>query len=212
MLIALSQISVHRPDSSAPSGGGPGKPASSLLAGIPQHGNELGPPNAPVVLVEYSDFQCPFCARFAADVLPVIVRDYVRTGTVKLVYRGLAFLGPGSVTALATATAAGSENRMWNVAELLYRYQGPENAWVTDDLLRSITTEAGADADRVFAERDSKTVSATMVRWAHQATADGVQGTPTFLVGRRGEPLEPLALQMMSLSEFRAALDQALGR
>jgi protein-disulfide isomerase len=138
-------------------------------------GNVLGSPTAPVRLVEYADLQCPYCARFAVDVLPTIIRDYVRTGKVQLVMHGLAFIGPDSVTALRTATAAGDQGRMWNVAELLFASQGPENAWVNDELLRSVVTATGANADRVFAARDGAAVGAQIRNWAAEGQADGLR-------------------------------------
>ena len=78
----------------------------ALFAGIPQHGNVLGSPKAPVTLVEYADLQCPYCAYWSRSTFPVLVRDYVRPGRVKLVFRGLAFLGPDSVGLKCGATRA----------------------------------------------------------------------------------------------------------
>jgi protein-disulfide isomerase len=215
LLIGLSQFSVHR-GAKAATPADPGvtgiAATASLLDGIPQHGNALGSPAAPVRLVEYADMQCPYCARFAVEVLPTIIRDYVRTGKVQLVLHGLAFVGPDSVTALRTAAAAGTEGRMWNVAELLYANQGPENAWVNDGLLRSIVTAAGANAERVFAARDGGAVSARIQSWANDAQIAGVTGTPSFFVGRRGGPLAPVPLNAVTVDELRTALDGALRR
>lgn len=215
LLIALSQVSAHR-GTSAPTPQGTGgavpgaRATAALLEGIPQRGNLLGSATAPVQLVEYADLQCPYCAQYARDVLPTLIRDYVRTGKVELVFRGLWFLGPDSGTALRTATAAGSENRFWNVLELLYRNQGPENAWVTDELLRSIVTAAGANATRVFAGRDDAAVTKKIDDWARLAQADGVNSVPAFFFGRRGGHLERLAVSALAVPEFRAALDGAL--
>ena len=214
LLVGLSQISVHRgktaPAVSSGAGAGGIAQGSSLLGGIPQRGNLLGSPTAPVRLVEYADLQCPYCAVYARDVLPTLIRDYVRTGKVQLEYRGLAFLGPGSVSALRTATAAGAQNKMWNVLELLFGKQGPENAWVTDDLLRSTVTTAGADAARVFGARDGVAVTQAIEGWAREANTAGVTGTPTFFFGRRGATLDRLALTTLDVSQFRAALEGAL--
>ena len=212
LLIGLSLVSTHRGEKAAApqsSVTGIGETAA-LLEGIPQRGNALGSASAPVRLVEYADLQCPYCAAYARDVLPTLVRDYVRTGKVELVFRGLAFLGPGSDSALRTATAAGNENRMWNVLELAYRNQGPENAWVTDELLRAIVTGAGADAPRVFAERDGAAVSAAVNESANSATTAGVSGVPAFFLGRRGDPLARLSVSALSVPEFRTPLDRAL--
>ena len=113
--------------------------ARTLLRGIPQDGIALGWPKAPVTLVEFADLQCPYCARWARDAFPTIVDEYVRPGRVRLVFRGLAFVGPESDTALRATLAAGEQDRLWNVVHVLYANQGPENAgWVTNDLLRGV--------------------------------------------------------------------------
>jgi protein-disulfide isomerase len=183
-----------------------------VLRGIRQRGNLLGSAKAPYQLIEYTDLQCPFCARFSVEILPTIVQKYVRTGEVQLVMRGLAFIGQDSVTALRTATAAGSQNRMWNVTELLFANQGAENAWLSDKLLRVLVRAAGAKVDKVFAARNGTAVRATIARWARQAQDAGVGGTPSFYVGQRGGPFAPLSLSALTVADFRSALDGALGR
>jgi protein-disulfide isomerase len=186
---------------------------AALFEGIPQHGNVLGSPQAPVTLVEYADLQCPYCGGFARNALPSLVDDYVRTGKVKLVFRGLAFVGPESETALRTVIAAGEQNRLWNVAHLMYTNQGPENTgWVTNTYLRSV---AGAVPGIDVAQLDSRTgnasVTETIARDAHNATADGVGSTPSFLVGRTGGTLRPLEVSKLEAASFRPALQALLG-
>jgi protein-disulfide isomerase len=182
-----------------------------MLDGIQQDGNLLGSPQAPVQLVVYTELQCPWCARFSQDVLPTLVQEYVGTGQVQIVLRGLAFLGPDSVTGLRTAVAAGLEDRLWNVTELLFANQGAENGWLTDDVLRAAVKAAGADPAGVFARRDSAAVTERVNAWAQAAQIDGVAGTPTFFVGKRGGKLEQVTLSSMTPAEFRAVLDGALG-
>ena len=112
---------------------------AAMLGGIPQQGAALGSPSAPVTLVEFADVQCPYCAEWAIRALPGIVSQYVRTGKVRILFNGMAFVGPDSETALRTAAAAGQQGRFWNVLELLFENQGGENSgWATDSLLRSI--------------------------------------------------------------------------
>jgi uncharacterized membrane protein len=93
--------------------------SGSSLAGIPQAGAALGNPNAPVTFVEYADLQCPYCAEWARRTLPVLVDDYVRTGKLRIVFRGLAFIGPDSERALRAAIAAFSLYLFYVQVELI---------------------------------------------------------------------------------------------
>src|SRR5262245_29513110 len=129
----------------------------ALLKGIPQRGNVLGRPDAPVTIVEYADYQCPYCARWALDTLPAIVDEYVRPGKAKIVFQGIAILGEDSATALQTTVAAGEQNKLWHVSELLFHNQGDENTgWVTDSLLREIGASVrGLDAESMMDSRES---------------------------------------------------------
>src|SRR5262245_63414441 len=124
---------------------------NKLLAGIPQNGNVLGSPNAPVTMQEFADIQCPGCDQYMRSAFPDIVRRYVRPGKVRIEWNGIAFLGADSETGLRYVDAAGKQNKLWNVAELLYRNQGEENSgWVTKELLRSVGEAVpGLDADTV---------------------------------------------------------------
>lgn len=183
---------------------------ATLLAGIPQRGMVLGRANAPVTLVEYADMQCPYCARFNVDSFPALVRDYVRPGRVRVVFRGLAFVGPDSSTALDTVLAAGNQRRLWNVVELLYHNQGAENSgWVTESLLRSVGTAAGLRVDTMLADRSSARVADARRAAQSAAQADGVTGTPSFSLGRTGGSIRPLRLGA-SMDGIRTEIDRLL--
>jgi protein-disulfide isomerase len=177
-----------------------------LFRGIPQDGLALGRRDAPLTLVEYADLQCPYCAQWAREALPAIVTDYVRTGRVRLVFRGLAFLGPDSDKALRAALAAGERDRLWDAVHALYERQGHENAgWVTDDLLRSLAA-VGVVPDRM----SSPWVERQRTAAAKLAQAAGVPGTPYFEVGRTGGPLRPLQVPALDAASFTSELDRLL--
>lgn len=187
---------------------------AALFNGIPQTGNVLGKPDAPVTLIEYADLQCPFCADYSNNVLPAIVQEYVRPGKVKLEFRGMAFLGPDSVTALATVVAAGLQNRLWNVLDLLFRNQGAENSgWVTADLLRSIGgSVAGLDVGKMMDAQGSGEVVTKLADMQSLADASGINSTPSFEIGPTDGPFQRLEVQALDPSAFRPALDAALNR
>jgi protein-disulfide isomerase len=166
---------------------------SKLLKGVPQRDLELGNPKAPVVVMEFADFQCPICAAWARDVLPVVIDRYVRTGKVLLVFQGLHFLDNNFGTTdseqlLRLALAAANQGRLWDVIELIYHNQGAEGSrWATPAFLRSIARAVpGLDAQRALAGRNAPSVNHWIETADAFATQSGVQGTPSFLF-RKGK-------------------------
>lgn len=188
---------------------------AQLLEGIPQVGPVLGRADAPVTIVEYADLQCPACQFWALSTFPTLVDEYVRPGKAKIVFNGVAFLGPDSLTALKTAFAAGEQNKLWNVVELLFHNQGEENAgWVTEDLLRAIGDAVPElDTDTMLDDRDSEEVAASLATAQGTAQAAGLaQGpTPSFDVGRSGGQTVRIE-GAASASDFRRLLDSVLAQ
>ena len=182
----------------------------SLFRGIPQDGITLGSPDAPVTLVEYADLQCPYCAQWARDTFPAIVDEYVRAGRVRVVLRGLSFLGPDSETALRAALAAGQQDRLWDVVHGLFLRQGAENSgWVTNDVLRSFAG-TGLDTEQMLGGTHSAWVERQLEAARSAAEAAQVPGTPFFQVGRTGGALERLQVESLEPDSFRRELDRLL--
>jgi protein-disulfide isomerase len=202
-LIAISQAGIE--DQRAPT------PTAMLksdlaqrFADIPQRGDTLGEPDAPVTLVEFADLQCPFCAQYDRDVLPTIIDRYVRAGSIKLVFRPLRFLGPDSEQAAAAVGAAAGENRMWQFVDAFYHRQGEENSgYVTDDFMRDLARAIpGLDANALLAGDDA------LARLAEsEANTYGIESTPSFLVGRSGGELSPLGVSELTPAAFTSQLD-----
>jgi protein-disulfide isomerase len=189
-------------------------PTSPLVEGIPQEGTVLGHPNAPVTLVEYADLQCPYCAQWALGALPRLVRDYVHAGKLRIEFRGLAFIGPDSDKALRAALAAGRQDRLWNVVELLYANQGLENSgWASEELIHRIANSVpGLDVERFDADRRLEALDTDMANAQAHAQAGGVRGTPAFELGPTGSALETLELTSLAPDEFAAAIEALLSR
>lgn len=188
--------------------------ATRSLAGIPQQGLALGRPTAPVTLVEYADLQCPYCAAWTRQTLPVLVDDYVRRGRVRIVFHGLAFLGPDSGSALTATVAAGRQNRLWDVLEALYHRQGAENSgWFTDSLLGQVVGGIpGLDRARLDQDRRSAWTERQLRAAAAAATAAGVSSTPSFQIGLTGGPLQLVSLHSLDPAGIRPAIDELLAR
>jgi protein-disulfide isomerase len=178
---------------------------TSSFAGIPQAAVALGDPNAPVTLVEYADLQCPYCAEWAHRTLPVLTDEYVRTGKLRIVFRGLAFIGPDSERALRASLGAARKNRLWDVVDALYHRQGPENGgWVTEELLEEA---AGADA---LAQSKTPWVDRQLANARRAAVSAGVAGTPAFQVGRTGDVLRLVQPDSLGPEGLRPAIEAAL--
>jgi protein-disulfide isomerase len=210
-LIVASVLGASGGKSSAPQKVFGGDTAA-LLDGIPQNGPVLGRSDAPVTLVEFADLQCPYCAQWSQQAFPEIVQDYVRTGKVRIVFAGLTFLGPDSEQALRFAHAAGDQDRLWNVAHLLYAHQGTENSgWVTDELLRGV-----AQAIPGFRVEDALDAASSSSREQEIADAEAlsrrleVHGTPSFAAGRTGKDLSLLPVRSLDADGLKPFLDQLL--
>src|SRR5439155_2214936 len=131
------------------------------LDGIPEHDAVLGNPSARVTLIEFADQQCPGCRYYTINVFPTLVRGYVRTGKVKMEYHGFPFIGPDSVKGLRFLLAAAKQNRLWQLQEALYRYQGRENGgWISDGLVRQLAAKIpGLDVNRLFRDASSNAIT-----------------------------------------------------
>ena len=172
----------------------------NLLGGIPEHGSALGSPTAPVTLVEFADPACPYCGKFAVQVLPSLVRTYIRTGKVRLVYNGLAFVGPASDRAVRAIVAAGEQNRAWYVIDTLYRNQGDETTnWVPDSYLRAVgNTVPGLDTAKMMRDMDSAGTTAAIRASSAKASSVGVHQTPTIFAGTTGGTLQEAPIQSLA--------------
>ena len=156
---------------------------------MPQHGNTLGAADAPATLTVYEDPQCPFCRDWALGTLPSVVENYVRPGRLKLVYNGVQIIGPNSQAGLRAIYAAGRQNKLWNLADALYRRQGAENSgWITDAVISEAAASVGANGAAIRAAAPTPVVTAQLISAARQASVDRVQGTPTFVLQRPPSP------------------------
>jgi protein-disulfide isomerase len=180
------------------------------LRGIPQSGSVLGSPSAAVTLIEYADPQCPACRLYTESIVPTVVDEYVRSGKVATEFRGFPFIGSDSVTGYRSLLAAGRQDKLWNLAEALYRNQGDENSgWLTEDLVRQLAAEIpDLDVDRLLSNAQRPDIVGQASRAAAKASAAGIRGTPTFLV-KRGDST-PYLIEVASVDDMRAALDHAL--
>ena len=136
----------------------------------------LGNPDAPVTVLEYGDFECPYCAA-AAPVLRQLVEE--SQGRVKLVFRHFPLAGnhPHALTAALAAEAAGAQGAFWPMHDLLFARQDR----LSDVALRAYAEELGLDGSRVVGEA-AQEFAAKVAADFEQGLADEVAGTPTVVV------------------------------
>jgi len=213
LVVVAVLISTSGGDKSknASSGGGLAglSETKAMLSGLPQDGDTLGKPTAPVTIYEFADLQCPFCAEFAKNTLPLLVRDYIATGKAKLVYQDMAFLGPDSETAAAAAEAAAQQDKLQYFTNLMYWNQGEENSgYVTDAFITKLYKAIpGLDVAKADAARKRPPATNAFEEPRTLSKQYGVSSTPTFVAGPTGGTLKTLNASGSDYNSIKKALD-----
>lgn len=151
-------------------------------------GRTQGDPKAAIKIVEYADFQCPFCKKWVVETAAQVEREFVETGQVQVEYRYFAFLGEESKQAAEAAECAADQNAFWQMHDVLYSHQGAENSGVysTGNLKKYASEVAkrvnGFDTGKFNACLDSGSKRAIVDTLTQQARQAGVSSTPTFTV------------------------------
>lgn len=158
-------------------------PAVAVVNQVIDIGNAQarGEASARVALVEFSDFECPFCGRFTTETLPQLFREYVETGKVRYVFRNLPLesIHPDAFRAAVAGECAGEQQRFWTLHDALFTHQ---NALTPDGILTDART-AGLDLPR-FQQCEASAATAARVRADEsQAGQVGANSTPTMFVG-----------------------------
>jgi len=170
-----------------------------LSQGLPQQGNSIGKPDAPLTLVEFADLKCPVCRDFSVNTLPTILERYVKTGKLRLELKLLHFVGeqinPGdSESAARFSVAAGNQGKQWSFAELFYLNQQDEGTrYVTDEYLTWLAGAIpGLDAQKALKDAKGDAVTKKLEAYKKEFDANAFTGTPSFLIGKTGGTLEQL--------------------
>lgn len=162
-----------------------------LEAGAPT----LGSPDAPVVIVEFADFQCPFCGRFHQTTEKEIIAQYVKTGKARLAYRDFAFLGEESNWASQAARCAGDQGKFWQYHDYLYEHQKGENqSAFNKDNLKGFALALGLDKNGFNTCLDSEKHRQAVENDTEMGRKFGVTGTPaSFVNGKLVQGAVPFA-------------------
>lgn len=147
----------------------------------------LGNPEAPVTIVEFADFQCPFCGRFYNTAGKEIIEKYVKTGKAKFVYRDFAFLGPESEWAGMASECADEQGKFWQYHDYLYTNHNGENEGAfSKGNLKKFAKELGLNQEQFNQCLDSeKYLTEVREDTAYGRDVAGVSGTPTVFINGR---------------------------
>jgi protein-disulfide isomerase len=154
--------------------------ASVSISGKPS----LGRQDAPVTLVEFSDYQCPFCKRHFSTVYPILKKDYIDTGKLRYVFRDfpIAGLHPQAQKAHEAAYCAGEQKKYWEMHDMLF-----ENSQdLSVSALKGYATKIALNNDQFSACLESGKYTGEIEKEISEGTQAGVSGTPAFFIGPSG--------------------------
>ena len=146
--------------------------------------NALGRDDAPLTMIEFADFQCPFCRRFHTDTFDELRKNFIDTGKVRYVSRDLPLpMHDHAPQAASAARCAGDQHRFWELRHVLILNQDKLGR---DDLIR-YARELNLDVPAFTTCIDSRRYDAAIQQDAADAAEVGVMGTPTFIIGRTSQ-------------------------
>lgn len=171
--------------------------------------NELGRADAPITVIEFSDLECPFCARFALQTFPEFRRNYVDTGKVRYAARDLPLaFHRFALPAAVAVRCAGEQGRFWEYRAALFA----EQARLPSQPYDALATQLGLDLATFDACQADGQQAAAVRADARLAQSHGITSTPSFVVGRLvdGEFHAETFSGAESYAQFAARVDALL--
>ena len=145
-----------------------------------------GPTDAPVTLVVFSDYQCPFCAAWSQDTLPKML-DYVDDGDLRIEWREVNVFGSASEQAAKAAYAAALQDKHWEFHDALFADGKPRSPdELTPEALTEVAEQIGLDTDQFTTDMNSSETAEAVADNAAMGTDLGAFSTPTFILD--GQP------------------------
>jgi len=177
----------------------------STAMGSPIFGN----PSAPITIVEFGDYQCEQCYAWFHETKPAIIRDYIDTGKVNLVFVDLAFLGRDSIPASMATYCAEDQGMYWEYHDLLYNSQeSVDGGWANSERLKAFAFSLDLDMELFESCLDSGKYSKRVQYNIQQARDNGVRGTPGFFIVGPNEQQQIGGAQPFSV--FKKILDSMI--
>lgn len=184
--------------------------------------NSMGDPNAPIQIVEYSDFQCPFCERFFTDTEPLLEEYFVKTGKVYFTYRSagnwvsgnLGGVRTESQDSAAAAYCAADQDKFWEMHAALFANNRDveDQGSFTDRRLKAIAENIGLDMNTFNECYDSGKYADEVQQDLTDAQDAGIQGTPYFVMTYKvnGETQTETIDGAQPINEFQQKIEAAL--
>ena len=153
------------------------RPTALTLGTAPSRGRA----DAPLVLVEFSDYECPFCIRHFTQTMPELQREYISTGKLRYVFMDFPIdqLHPAAIKAHEAARCAGEQGKFWEMHDRLFTPAGSHGP----DRLKSLAAEVGVDRGRFDTCLDSNRMQAPVRASVARAEQLGADGTPQMYLG-----------------------------
>lgn len=160
------------------------KMQGSINFEVPSFARFIGDESAPISLVEFGDYQCPFCKRFFDQTEPQLMQEYVTTGKAKFYFLDFVIVGQDSLTLAEGAWCAEEQGKYYQYHDYVYSNQGPENSgWGTPDKVKSFARYLGLDVEEFSLCIDSKKYESRVQQLTTLAENLGSTGTPTLFIG-----------------------------
>ena len=176
-------------------------------ADISRQGTTLGNLDAPLTIVEYSDFQCPYCQKAALEIVPQIEAGYVANGKAKLVWKQFPIEGEESVWAAEASECAAEQNAFWEYHDTLFlNRQGINVGTFVIGNLKLIAEKLGLDTEAFNACLDEGRYTDKVADDYNEASRRGVNSTPTFFVG------QTQVVGAKPFSDFKTAIEDELAK
>ena len=171
----------------------------------------LGRSDAPLTLLEFTDYQCPYCRRFQAEAWPQIKKNYIDTGKLRFIVRDLPLqFHSSALPAAEAAHCAGEQGKFWEMHHALLTGDDP----LADGGIDRRATQLGLDLERLHACTRANRYESAIARNIAAANALNVNGTPAFVLGRmaNGGLEGQLVSGAQPYAEFDAAFRQLLAQ
>ncbi len=152
---------------------------------LPSFAPFRGADSAMVNIVEFGDYQCPFCDRLFQLTEPQIMQNYVNTGKVRFYFLDLVILGPDSQTLAQGAWCANDQGKYYDYHDFIYSHQGQENSgWATPAKVKNLAANlTGLDSQQFNSCLDSQKYAPRIQQLTQLAEASGATSTPTVFIG-----------------------------